>query len=120
MTVFSFRVAHLLLFVLAASFWSSMSSVCIERTVQHQDIVKATIGASQVDNVDSANPIQKEQNSCADPCHVGQCHWGHCSFLMAKSSVLANLQFKAEFTKGRDSTLSDRSLDPLRRPPKNA
>lgn len=64
---------------------------------------------------------EKQSQKCSDPCHVGQSHFGHCSFLAANSA----LNYPAFSHSCLKSFLSlimveGPTLEGLRRPPRQA
>jgi len=77
---------------------------------------------SHVDSVqrDSKKPSpEKHAANCADPCHMGQGHFGHCAFVSGVSEVkilVADLTIVSHAIS--QASAENAVLDGLRRPPR--
>lgn len=62
-----------------------------------------------------------QEESCKDPCHIGRCHFGHCSVVLSLSDIQF-LDSKMEMSRVHrpQSNIVAPFIEGLKRPPKSA
>lgn len=117
MNAFFLLVILLMLNIGAGAFASELpSSICSEQ-------IEATIAQdtnhSAHSHYASLKVSDQHQSQCADPCHFGQSHIGHCSFMASSSDIrLAEAPFGNLHAFPRLVRIEEPYLDGLRRPPR--
>lgn len=95
-----------------------MSSLLTE--LKHTDKNSAATSISSLSSVADTHAASAAQKSCDDPCHMSQCHVGHCAIVLSKNVELDLPTYKRSYGSSRLSFYVDPLKNGLRRPPRRA
>lgn len=88
----------------------------------HED-QEASLSQFQIEHAEhfeQAHDESNENSECADPCHVGRCHFGHCVVIFQDPAlpILSLENDKVRYFE-LSSLVKSPSLEGLRRPPRS-
>ncbi len=69
-------------------------------------------------NLSTDSSDQDQGQNCTDPCHVGNCHFGHCTHIIMSENSYEHSAIPAAHLFVNDSAPSAPNLKSLRRPPR--
>lgn len=75
---------------------------------------------AQSGSISQFEVAQPPGSDCDDPCHLGFCHFGHCSIAPAPYQTLTLALFESALLPGPSSLHEAPFLEGLRRPPRFA
>jgi hypothetical protein len=82
----------------------------------HRSVASESVGMVATDECPAGD---HSDNECFDPCHMGRCHFGHCSVTF-RSPQIPYLTFESKqvLVSKNDQMIEEPFLEGHRRPPK--
>lgn len=65
-----------------------------------------------------ANNKEPVPRECNDPCHLGECHFGHCGHIIVSNYPMISKDLFRNFRSGFLKTPADPHISGLKRPPR--